>query len=323
MIRCISDPARWPGRAPATRRAWSPAGPRRKPSVESEAVAAAADGDRLLQQLLEAGCKREVAGLNGILDVTQQVGQARLMAGRSPAHLGAKAVGDPELRPEFAEELRHHRFAPTPGRMREAGAVCVMEHPSPPGLLADAHTCLIRLQDAARQEPGSGSTSVWRAKAPQLSRSMLARAPSLISSPNRSDISRASRSNGIAWAKRRYSTKARKFAPERRAGLQLCRCRRLEPPRAARTGPAMQRHPGHVRHDLGDLDAVIGSWIGACPERHSHPLGNGRTAPPAHRAAASAWDAAAGAPLPWVLAFALSHCRHRWPCAPGSAASRN
>ena len=43
----------------------------------------------------------------------------------------------------------------------------------------------------------------WVSNAGALSCRMLASAPSLISSPNRSESSRASRSNGIAYAKRR------------------------------------------------------------------------------------------------------------------------
>jgi hypothetical protein len=72
---------------------------------------------------------------------------------------------------------------------------------------------------------------VWWAKALPLASSMLASAPSLISSPSKSDISRAKRSNGIAWAKRKYSTKARRFGPNGEpganpaGGLARNRCR--------------------------------------------------------------------------------------------------
>src|ERR1700687_4867627 len=99
---------------------------------------------------------------------------------------------------------------------------------------------------------------VWRAKAPPLASSMLARAPSLISSPSKSDISRASRSNGIAWAKRKYSTKARRFGPNGEPGAKpaggVARNRRLQ---------HGQRPPCSVTrvtsgNDLRDLDPVIG-----------------------------------------------------------------
>jgi hypothetical protein len=59
---------------------------------------------------------------------------------------------------------------------------------------------------------------VCAAKAGALSFSMLASAPSLISSPNRSRISRARRSSGMAWPKRRWSAKARRLGPNGEPG---------------------------------------------------------------------------------------------------------
>ena len=59
---------------------------------------------------------------------------------------------------------------------------------------------------------------VCAANAGALFRSMLASAPSLISTPKRSDSSWDNRSNGIAWPKRRYRMKVRRFGPNGEPG---------------------------------------------------------------------------------------------------------
>ena len=114
-----------------------------------EPGASAADRDGLLQELLDAGREALVAGIDGVLDIAQEMGEAGLMPRPGPAHLGAEPVGDPEFRAEVAEEFRDHRLAPARGD-HEAGAVAVMEYPGPPGLLADPGAGLVGLQDGAR-----------------------------------------------------------------------------------------------------------------------------------------------------------------------------
>src|SRR5918997_2245673 len=81
-----------------------------------------ADAYGALQQMLQAGGEGGVAGIDRVLDVTQQMGEADLMVPSGPAPLSAEAVGDSDRRAGLAEEIAHH--PPSPRRADdETGAV--------------------------------------------------------------------------------------------------------------------------------------------------------------------------------------------------------
>ena len=62
------------------------------------------------EERLEAGRKDRVAGVDGVLGVADQMGEAELMRGCMLA-LGREAVGDPHVGPGAAEERDGHRLA--------------------------------------------------------------------------------------------------------------------------------------------------------------------------------------------------------------------
>ena len=62
-----------------------------------EPLAPSADGDGLLQQLLDAWGEGVVTGVDGVLDVAQQMGEADLMVLVGPSHLGPETVRDPDV----------------------------------------------------------------------------------------------------------------------------------------------------------------------------------------------------------------------------------
>jgi len=102
-----------------------------------EAVAAAADADGPLQQGDDTGCQGVVAAVDGVLDVALEVSEADLMLLGRPSHLGAEAIGDPEVGTDVAEEFLDDLLAAR-GTDDKAGGIPVMEDPGPEGPLADA-----------------------------------------------------------------------------------------------------------------------------------------------------------------------------------------
>ncbi|MGA8155754.1 MAG: hypothetical protein WB822_05965 [Rhodoplanes sp.] len=60
---------------------------------------------------MQAGRQRDVACVDGVLGVADEMGEADLMVGFSPAHLCAVAVGDPHGGTDVAEEVRDHVLA--------------------------------------------------------------------------------------------------------------------------------------------------------------------------------------------------------------------
>src|SRR5271166_2550598 len=129
------------------------------------------------------------------------MGEADLVVATGPAQLRAEAIGDPEGGTDVAEEFGDHVLAAA-RTDDEAAILTVMEGPQPPVPLAEP----ARWSHPTAALPASRRVRIrllCRAKAGRLSASMATRAPSLIASPNRSDISRASRSNEIAWTNRR------------------------------------------------------------------------------------------------------------------------
>src|SRR5215213_8618337 len=136
-----------------------------------------ADAYGALQQMLQAGGEGGVAGIHRVLDVAQQMGEADLMVPAGPAPLSAETVGDPDCRADLAEELAYHRLAARRAD-DEAGAVGVVEHPGPEGLLADAHAGLIGGQHGAGQQPLLDPAGLrregWRAVLQQVGQRALA-----------------------------------------------------------------------------------------------------------------------------------------------------
>ena len=107
--------------------------------------------------------------------------------------------------------------------------------------------------------------------------------------------------------------KARRLGPNGDPRLKPGRWGRLEPGVATGTDAAMQRRPAHVRRDLGDLGPKPGphairtlkkkgvlaegvAWGPQAGSPRSQRHGSASRDPPAYRAAASGWDAAASAP---------------------------
>src|SRR4029077_20588650 len=88
-----------------------------------------------------------VAGIDGVLSISDEMSEADLMILPGPIHLGCEPVGNPEIGTMFAQELFDHGPAAI-GMDDEAGVLGVMEYPGPPSPLADAHTGLVRLQFA-------------------------------------------------------------------------------------------------------------------------------------------------------------------------------
>src|SRR5216683_580030 len=121
-------------------------------SGRGEAVTPVADGYGLLQQVLDAGRKADVASVDGVLDIAQQMSKAGLVPGPCPTHLRAEPVRHPEIRAHRAEELADHRLA-TARPDQEASAVAIVKDPGPPRLLAEPRAGLVRLQDGAGQQP--------------------------------------------------------------------------------------------------------------------------------------------------------------------------
>ena len=97
----------------------------------------------------------------------------------------------------------------------------------------------------------------WTANAGALSLSMLARAPSLMDKPEQVEQQPFQARERDRLAKAQVEDEGAQVRPERRARLQPGGRRRLEPLVAAGAGAAMQRHPGHVRRDRRNFDAVI------------------------------------------------------------------
>ena len=128
-------------------------------------------------------------------------GEADLMGAPCPAHLGGEAVGDPDVGAVLAEEVGDHVLAAARPD-REAAVPAMVEHQVHqvrlPTRTLVSSDCRIVL-DNRRSRIRSASCP----KAARLSARMLTRAPSLIAAPSRSDISRDSRSNEIAWVTRR------------------------------------------------------------------------------------------------------------------------
>ena len=119
-----------------------------------ELLPASGDGAGALEQFAQGGREDAVAGVDGVLSLADEVGEADLMIFLGPIHLRCKPVGDPEVRTVGSQEPFDHGAAAV-GVDDEAGAVGMMEHPGPPVLLADPHAGLVRLKNGAGEQPGA------------------------------------------------------------------------------------------------------------------------------------------------------------------------
>ena len=102
----------------------------------SKLISPSADRAGAFQQRLEGGCKDDVAAINGILGIPQQMREAILVPFGVSA-LRCEAVGDPHRRPRAGEKVRHHRFAAT-GHDDVGGGGGASKHPLPVGFAFDA-----------------------------------------------------------------------------------------------------------------------------------------------------------------------------------------
>src|ERR1019366_2102626 len=92
----------------------------------SEPFAPPPDPAGAAQQMPKLRREDVVAGVNGVLHVADEMGEADLMVHSRPAHLPAIAVGDPEIWPEVAKEVLHH-FLGAWGSGNEKGSVVMVE----------------------------------------------------------------------------------------------------------------------------------------------------------------------------------------------------
>src|SRR5260370_22172999 len=70
-----------------------------------------ADPASALQQLTQAGCEGIVAGIDGVLGITDEMGEADLLVLLGPTHLRGEPVGNPEVWAILAQELFDHGSA--------------------------------------------------------------------------------------------------------------------------------------------------------------------------------------------------------------------
>src|SRR6266851_6140633 len=185
-------------------------------SGRGEAVTPVADGYGLLQQVLDAGRKADVASVDGVLDIAQQMSKAAWCPVRAQP-ICAPSRSDTQKSGRTAPRNSPTTALPRLGRIRKQALSPLWK--------TQVHQVFLPtralVSSDCRMVPDNSRSRirlVWCAKALPLASSMLARAPSLISNPSKSEISRANRSNGIAWAKRKYSTKARRFGPNGEPG---------------------------------------------------------------------------------------------------------
>jgi hypothetical protein len=180
---------------------------------------------------------------------------ADLMFDLGPIHLRGEPVGHPEVGTVFAEKFLDH--GPAAIAMNdEAGAIAVMEHPSPPGCLADARAGLVRLQDGAGQQLVADQAGLPRERKLAVVEHVDERAfadvePQKIGEQTRKPLKRD------RLGEAQIDGKSPQVRPERRTRLQAGRRRRHERLAAARAGAAVQYHARHVWLDLGNLDPVV------------------------------------------------------------------
>src|SRR5258705_852030 len=153
------------------------------------------------EKLAQARRESGVAGIDGILGIADEMGETDLMVLLGPIHLGGEPVGNPEVRAVLAQELFDHGPAAV-GMDDEAGVLGVVEYPRPPGPLADPHAGFVRLQDGAGEQAGPDQVRRLRASLLAGLEHVDERAFADLK-PEQIGNSRESRSNEIAWVKRK------------------------------------------------------------------------------------------------------------------------
>src|SRR5258705_10465943 len=153
--------------------------------------------EKLAQGRSEGG----VAGIERVLCIADEMGEAALMVLLGPIHLGGEPVGDPKIGSVLAQKLFDHGPAAV-GMNDEAGVLRVMEYPCPPSPLADPHGGLVRLQDGAGEQAGADQARSLREGLFAVREHVAGRAFADFGA-GQIENRRESRSNEIAWVKRR------------------------------------------------------------------------------------------------------------------------
>ena len=178
------------------------------------------------------------------------------MAGSRPTHLRAEPVRHPEIRAHRAEELADHRLA-SAWPDHEASTVAIMENPGPPRLLADPRARLVGLQDGAGQQPVADQARLAREGAAAGFQHVGESALADLQPEHIGHQPRQSRERDCLGETQVQHESPQVWA-ERRTRRQPSRRRRPEPLPTTRAEAAMQRYARYLRHDLRDLDPVIG-----------------------------------------------------------------
>lgn len=213
------------------------------------------DGAGALEQAFEPRSQHRIARLAGVLDVADQVGEADLMSPAGPASLRPEAIRGPEGGPVLAKERRDHGLG-APGIGDEHRVRPVVEHPQPPVPPADPHAGLVggqgsRGAQARRDARDRGPERFGGGRQDGDERTFADRQAEQVEQ----QVAQARQRDALHGAQGDHE--GPDAGAEGRAGLQARRCCGLEAPGAARAGAAVQRDPGHVRDDGGDLDPVV------------------------------------------------------------------
>jgi len=173
-----------------------------------------------------------------------------------PVHLGCEPIGDPVVRAVGSQETLDHGAAAI-GMDDETGAVGVVEHPGPPGLLANPYAGLVGLQDGAGEQPGADQAGLPGEGIAAVGENIDQRAFADIHAEEIGEqLGQPFEPDRLGEAQ--IERESPQIGAERRSRLQPLRRLRLEPFGAARTHTAQQGDAGDIRFDLGNFDAVIG-----------------------------------------------------------------
>src|SRR5262245_22996321 len=112
------------------------------------------DGAGALKELAKPWRESRISGIDGVLGIADEMSEAELMVVPRPAHLSAKAIGEPGVRTVITEEFGHGSLAAV-WMDEEAAGFGMVEHPDPPVALADARTGLIGGQNGAGKKLGA------------------------------------------------------------------------------------------------------------------------------------------------------------------------
>ena len=220
-----------------------------------ELVSSPSDPAGAAEQMPEIGREDVVAGVDGVLHVTNEMSETNLVFRFRSAHLAAITVRDPEIGPKRAEEPLDHLFAAR--RLDgEHGAVVMVEPPQPAVPFADPEAGLVGLQDGSRHETGA---DVARLAREGVTGGIHHVDEGAFADFEAEDFEQKPRqvSEGDALRKAQVDDEGTKVFPEWRAGLHSAGRRGFELFRATRTDPATQRYACDIGLDVRDFDAII------------------------------------------------------------------